>query len=100
MSTYVREVAKRMFAKEFRNSDLSFREGDDVYSPQYLLTPTGARVNRLFIVGTLIEKENIGMKQNTGEVGLQILQEPSQYMQVSTNRKQHNCCQNVILPHL
>ncbi|RNI11824.1 DNA-binding protein [Methanohalophilus sp. RSK] len=60
MSTYVREVAKRMFAKEFRNSDLSFREGDDVYSPQYLLTPTGARVNRLFIVGTLIEKENIG----------------------------------------
>jgi hypothetical protein len=60
MISYTREVSKRVFAQEFRNSDLSFRDGDDIYSPQYLLTPTGARVNRLFIAGTLIETENIG----------------------------------------
>ncbi len=60
MAGYVREVARRVFAQEFRESDLTFKDGDDQYSPQYLLTPTGAKVNRLFIVGTLIEKEDIG----------------------------------------
>ena len=60
MAVYIREVAQRIFAQEFRESDLSFKDGDDVYSPHYLLTPTGAKVNRIFIVGTLIEKEDIG----------------------------------------
>ncbi|HHI30608.1 MAG TPA: DNA-binding protein [Candidatus Methanoperedenaceae archaeon] len=57
---YVREPAKRIFAQEFRESDLTYRESDDIYSPQYLITPTGARINRLFITGTMIEKEDIG----------------------------------------
>ncbi|WP_440953414.1 RPA family protein [Methanococcoides sp. FTZ1] len=60
MAGYVREVSRRIFAQEFRESSLTFKDGDDQYSPQYLLTPTGAKVNRLFIVGTLIEKEDIG----------------------------------------
>jgi uncharacterized protein len=60
MAGYVREVSRRVFAQEFRESNLTFKDGDDQYSPQYLLTPTGAKVNRLFIVGTLIEKEDIG----------------------------------------
>ena len=60
MVSYSREVAKRLFAQEFRESNLTFKDGDDQYSPLYLFTPTGAKVNRLFIVGTLIEKENIG----------------------------------------
>jgi RPA family protein len=60
MASFVREVAIRVFAQEFNESDLTFKDGDDQYSPQYLLTPTGARVNRLFIVGTLTEKEDIG----------------------------------------
>lgn len=47
--------------EELRRSDLSFREGDDSqYAPQYLLTPTGARCNRVFVVGTLIERDDIG----------------------------------------
>jgi len=57
---YIREPAKRIFAQEFRESDLTYKEGEDMYSPQYLITPTGARINRLFITGTLIEKEDIG----------------------------------------
>ncbi|MDW7730907.1 MAG: DNA-binding protein [Methanolobus sp.] len=60
MAGYTREVARRVFAREFRESNLTYKDGDDQYAPQYLLTPTGARVNRIFIVGTLIEKEDIG----------------------------------------
>ncbi|WP_406658179.1 DNA-binding protein [Methanolobus sp. ZRKC2] len=60
MAGYTREVARRVFAQEFRESDLTYKDGDDQYAPQYLLTPTGARVNRMFIVGTLVEKEDIG----------------------------------------
>ncbi len=55
-----REVAKRIFAKEYRESNLTFKESDDQYAPLYLLTPTGAKCNRVFIVGTLTEKEDIG----------------------------------------
>jgi RPA family protein len=60
MAGYSREVARRVFAQEFRESTLTFKDGDDQYAPQYLMTPTGARVNRIFIVGTLVEKEDIG----------------------------------------
>jgi|SRR5271157_2859562 len=55
-----REVAKRVFAKEFNASNLTYKESDDQFAPAYLLTPTGAKCNRVFIVGTLTEKENIG----------------------------------------
>ncbi len=55
-----REIARRVFAREFSDSNLIFRESEDQYSPQYLLTPTGAKCNRLFVIGTLLEKENTG----------------------------------------
>ncbi|HMK46700.1 MAG TPA: DNA-binding protein [Methanocella sp.] len=55
-----REVAKRVFAKEFQASNLTYKDGDDQFAPTYLLTPTGAKCNRVFIVGTLTEKTNIG----------------------------------------
>jgi len=55
-----REVAKRIFAQEYNESNLTFKESDDQYAPLYLLTPTGARCNRVFIAGTLTEKEDIG----------------------------------------
>jgi RPA family protein len=62
MAGFTREVARRVFAEELRNSNLSFRDGDDLnqYAPQYLLTPTGARCNRIFMVGTLTERDDIG----------------------------------------
>jgi RPA family protein len=59
-SGFVREVAHRIFAFEFKDSNLQAREGQDQYSPQYLLTPTGAKCNRVFVVGTLTEKEDVG----------------------------------------
>lgn len=62
MAGFSREVAKRIFAEELRNSNLSFRDGEDQhqYAPMYLLTPTGAKCNRVFIVGTLTERDDIG----------------------------------------
>jgi len=59
-SGYVREVAHRVFAAELKESNLQTKEGQDQYSPQYLITPTGAKCNRIFIVGTLTETENVG----------------------------------------
>lgn len=59
-SGYVREVAHRVFAAELKESNLQSKEGIDQYSPQYLITPTGAKCNRIFIVGTLTEKEDVG----------------------------------------
>jgi hypothetical protein len=56
-----REVARRLYAKELSYSTLFFKELEDTYAPQYLLTPTGAKCNRVFIVGTLTEKENVGV---------------------------------------
>ncbi len=60
MSLKQREVAKRVFARELRDSNFSYKEHEDPYAPQYIITPTGAKCNRVFVVGTLTEKENIG----------------------------------------
>ncbi len=61
MTGYKREVAYRVFAKELRNTDIVLEKDiDDTYAPQYVMTPTGAKVNRVFVVGTLTEIEDIG----------------------------------------
>jgi len=59
---FSREVAKRAFAEELKSSNYSFRDGEEQnqYAPSYLLTPTGAKCNRVFMVGTLTEKDDIG----------------------------------------
>ncbi|NYT12566.1 MAG: hypothetical protein GKC03_08485 [Methanomassiliicoccales archaeon] len=54
-----REVAWRIFAGEFNASTLEIKgEGDR--SPSYVVTPLGAMVNRMFVVGVLTDSENIG----------------------------------------
>ncbi len=61
MSTEMRrEVAKRVFAGEFRDASHTFKESDEERAPTYLLLPTGEKANRVFVVGTLTEKEDIG----------------------------------------
>lgn len=59
-STPTREVARRTFATEFNDSTYMFRESDEEMAPNYALLPTGHRANRVFFVGTLTEKEDIG----------------------------------------
>ncbi|AHG02290.1 hypothetical protein HALLA_20525 (plasmid) [Halostagnicola larsenii XH-48] len=50
-----REIAYRLFAAEYDDSTLSHAESDEERAPNYVITPTGARLNRLFVVGTLTE---------------------------------------------
>jgi RPA family protein len=59
-STPTREVARRAFAREFNDASYTFKESDDERAPVYLLLPTGERANRVFLVGTLTEKEDVG----------------------------------------
>ena len=54
-----REVAYRLFAAEFEDADYSFAESDEERAPNYVVTPTGARVNRMFAVGVLTEVEQV-----------------------------------------
>src|SRR6056297_2732544 len=55
-----REVAQRVFAAEFNDASYTFKESDDDRAPVYLLLPTGERANRVFFVGTLTERDDVG----------------------------------------
>ena len=57
---YEREPARRVFAGELRECRYQFRDGDDEKSPTFVLLPTGERCNRVFLVGTLTEKQRQG----------------------------------------
>jgi RPA family protein len=61
MAGFVREVAHRVFAKELRDTEIVLdKDENDSYAVTYVMTPTGAKVNRVFVVGTLTEIEDIG----------------------------------------
>ena len=55
-----REVAYRLFAAEFEEASYSYSESDEERAPNYVVTPTGARVNRLFAAGVLTEVAQAG----------------------------------------
>ena len=59
-SVPTREVARRAFAAEFNDATYTFKESDDDRAPVYSLLPTGERANRVFVVGTLTETEDVG----------------------------------------
>jgi RPA family protein len=63
-----REVAHRLFAAEFEDADLSYSESDEERAPNYVVTPSGARVNRLFAVGVLTEVEQVSEDVLRGRV--------------------------------
>ncbi|MFC3958274.1 hypothetical protein [Halovivax cerinus] len=54
-----REVAYRLFAAEFDDASLSYAESDEERAPNYVISPTGARLNRVFVVGTLTEVTDV-----------------------------------------
>ncbi len=57
---FEREPARRVFAAELRECRYQFRDGEDEKSPTFVLLPTGERSNRIFLVGTLTEKQRQG----------------------------------------
>ncbi len=56
-----REVAKRVFAQELIGSTYQIEDENQI---KYVLTPTGERVNRIFSVAVLLDKEEIGADTN------------------------------------
>lgn len=63
MDILKREVAKRVFAYELSNSTHETSEGSE-RAPKYVLTPTGEKCNRVFIIGVLLEKEEVSPDSN------------------------------------
>ncbi|NLA99686.1 MAG: nucleic acid-binding protein [Methanomicrobiales archaeon] len=59
-TAYEREPARRVFASELRETRYQFKDGEDEKSPTYVILPSGIRSNRIFIVGTLTEKQRQG----------------------------------------
>lgn len=55
-----REVAVRLFAEELQQVVHQYRAGEGEYAPNYVLLPSGAEANRVFIVGTLTDVEDVG----------------------------------------
>lgn len=54
-----REVAYRLFAAEYDDATRSYSESDEERAPNYVISPTGGRVNRLFLVGVLTAVERV-----------------------------------------
>ncbi len=54
-----REVAHRLFATEFDDASVSYAQSDEERAPNYVISPTGARLNRVFVVGTLTEVTDV-----------------------------------------
>ena len=63
-----REVAHRVFAAEFDDADFDYSESDEERAPNYVVTPTGLRANRLFAVGVLTEVESVNEQTLRGRV--------------------------------
>lgn len=53
-----RENAWRVFAGEFNDSTVEIKS-EEKMTPSYVITPLGAKINRLFIVGVLTDVENV-----------------------------------------
>lgn len=58
MPDYKREPAVRLFAAEIaKTTEELERNSDEKFAPVYAVSPTGAKINRIFHVGTLTEIE-------------------------------------------
>lgn len=53
-----REAAWRVFAGEFNDSIVEIKGKGDM-TPSYIITPLGAKLNRLYIIGVLTDVENV-----------------------------------------
>ena len=64
-----REVAKRLFAKEFNDSKFSLYSPNEVsrdggHATNFLVSPVGSKINRLFVAGVVTEVDNIGTEHD------------------------------------
>ena len=65
-----REVAQRLFAKEFNDSKFNMHpqqydiNHDGTHAPNFIVSPLGSKINRLFVVGVVTEIDNIGTEHD------------------------------------
>lgn len=57
-----REVAWRVFASELNESTLVLT-GEEERAPSYVVTPLGAKINRVYVVGVITDLENTGTSE-------------------------------------
>ena len=55
-----RKVAVRAFASEVEDAQHQYKESDEDRAPNLALLPTGVEANRVFVVGTLTDREDVG----------------------------------------
>ena len=60
-----REIAWRVFAGEYNDANKDVSGGGE-RSPSYVVTPLGAKINRLFVVGVLTDVENVATDEAEG----------------------------------
>ena len=57
-----RETAWRVFATELNSSTLEIKATEEKM-PSYIVSPLGAKINRVLIAGVMTEKENVGSEE-------------------------------------
>ncbi len=57
-----RETAWRVFATELNSTTLEIKATEEK-QPSYIVTPLGAKINRVLVAGVMTEKENIGSEE-------------------------------------
>ena len=72
-STFQRETAHRAFAQEFNASRVTI-EGAGEKDPSFIVTPLGAKVNRIHVVGVCTDVEPVG---ESGEVWRARISDPT-----------------------
>ncbi|MGQ4556958.1 RPA family protein [Halobellus sp. GM3] len=55
-----REVAKHVFAAELNEATYTFKTSQDERAPVYVALPTGVRANRVCVMGTVTDVEDVG----------------------------------------
>ena len=53
-----REAAWRVFASEYNDTNVEIK-GEGEMAPSYVVTPLGAKINRLFVIGVLTDVEQV-----------------------------------------
>jgi len=81
-----REIAWRVFADEYNDATLEIK-GSREKEPSYVITPLGAKINRVFIVGVLTDVENISEE---GELLRAHISDPTGVFTIYSGRYQPN----------
>ena len=80
---YARSVAERVFAKELAKSTVTIKDSMDKKAPVFVLTPTGAKCNRVLLVGVAVDKEDVGKDE---ELWSMVVTDPTGSVKVTAGK--------------